>query len=59
MADTSLLAYPQPDAPTNIMTDASNNAVSAVLQQVDNAWLSFQRPSSLERPDTAHSTVNY
>ena len=33
MADASLLAYPQPDAPTNIMTDASSNAVGAVLQQ--------------------------
>ena len=39
MADASLLAYPQPDAPTNIMTDASSNAVGAVLQQqVNDTW---------------------
>ena len=35
----SLLSYPTPDAPTNIMTDASNTAVGAVLQQfINNTW---------------------
>ena len=37
MANASLLWYPKPDAPTNIMTDASNTTVGAVLQQlIDN-----------------------
>lgn len=31
IVNTSLLSYPKPDAPTNIMTDASNTAVRAVL----------------------------
>ena len=39
IADTSLLSCHTPEAPTNIMTDASNTAVGAVLQQMtDNTW---------------------
>ena len=39
MADISLLAHPHHDAPTNIMTDASDTTVGAVLQQeVNNQW---------------------
>ena len=39
IASASLLSYPTPDAPTNIMTDASNTAVGAVLQQlINNTW---------------------
>ena len=39
MADVSLLADPHHDAPTNIMTDASDTAVGTVLQQeVNNQW---------------------
>lgn len=33
LANTTLLSYPQPDAPTCLMTDASDTAVGAVLQQ--------------------------
>ena len=33
LADASLLVHPTPDAPTSIMTDASDIAVGAVLQQ--------------------------
>jgi len=39
MTDDSLLSYPKPDAPTNIITDASNIAVGAVLQQqIEDVW---------------------
>ena len=39
IAEVSLLTHPHHDAPTNIMTDASDTAVGAVLQQeVDNHW---------------------
>ena len=39
LAKASLLAYPQPDAPTCLMTDASDTAVGAVLQQhINGAW---------------------
>ena len=31
IASASLLSYPTPDAPTNIMTDASNTTVGAIL----------------------------
>ena len=33
LANTTLLVHPQPDAPVNIMTDASDIAIGAVLQQ--------------------------
>ena len=33
LANASLLSYPNPDAPTYLMTDASDTAVGAVLQQ--------------------------
>lgn len=33
LSDTSLLAYPQPHEPTSIYTDASVEAIGAVLQQ--------------------------
>ena len=36
IASASLLSYPTPDAPINIMTDVSNTAVGAVLQLIDN-----------------------
>ena len=37
-ANVSLLSHSHVDAPTNIMTDASDTAVSAVLQQINNEW---------------------
>ena len=39
IADVSLLSYPHTNAPTNIMSDASDTAVGAVLQQkIGDAW---------------------
>ena len=39
LASATLLNYPQPNAPINLMVDASNTAVGAVLQQqVKNSW---------------------
>ena len=39
LANTSLLSHPKPDVPTSIMTDASDIAVGAVLQQhIGNDW---------------------
>ena len=39
LANASLLSYPQPDAPTCLMTDASDTAVGAVLQQhIKGTW---------------------
>ena len=39
LASATLLAHPKPHALTNVMTDASNTAVGAVLQQyIDGQW---------------------
>jgi len=39
LAQASLLVHPKPDTPTNIMSDASDTAVGAVLQQfIDGHW---------------------
>ena len=39
LASATLLNHPQPNAPINLMVDASNTAVGAVLQQqVKNSW---------------------
>ncbi len=39
LANASLLSYPTPDAPTCLMTDASDTAVGAVLQQqIHGTW---------------------
>ena len=39
LAQATLLFHPTPDTPTSVMTDASDIAVGAVLQQfVDNQW---------------------
>ena len=60
MTKTSLLSYPKPDAPTNIMTDASNNAVGAVLQQfVDDTWKTIAFFSKTLKPqETKYSTFD-
>ena len=42
LANASLLYHPKPDAPTSIMTDASDKAVGAVLQQcIGDGWHSI------------------
>ena len=44
LASATLLAHPKPEALTNIMTDAADSAVGAILQQfIDGQWqpLSF------------------
>ena len=39
LANASILSYPQPDAPTCLMADASDTAVGAVLQQhIKDTW---------------------
>ena len=39
LVNATLLVHPQPDAPINIMTDASDIAIGAVLQQyLDGQW---------------------
>ena len=38
LANATLLSYPKPDAPTCLMTDASDTEVGAVLQQHNGAW---------------------
>ena len=39
LAQATLLVHPKPEAPTNIVTDASDVAVGAVLQQlIDGEW---------------------
>ena len=60
IASASLLSYPTPDAPTNIMTDASNTAVGAVLQQlINNTWRSIAFFSkTLKAQETRYSTFN-
>ena len=39
LAQANLLSFPKPDALTSIMTDVSDIAIGAVLQQyIDNQW---------------------
>nr|XP_015839708.1 PREDICTED: uncharacterized protein LOC107398802 [Tribolium castaneum] len=57
LANAALLAHPSPEAPLSIMVDASDSAISAVLQQWnDQAWqpLSFftRKLSSTQRKYT-------
>ena len=63
LANATLLAHPKPNALTNIMTDASDSAVGAVLQQfVDGQWQPisfFSKNFNQPKPDTVHSIENY
>lgn len=60
LADAALLAHPLPDAPISLVTDASDVAIGAVLQQrVGAAWQPlgyFSR--QLRPPETRYSTFD-
>lgn len=57
LAHTTLLAHPKPNALTNIMTDASDSAVGAVLQQyVDGQWQSISK--KLQPAETRYSAFD-
>ena len=60
LANASLLAYPKPDAPTSLMTDASDTAVGAVLQQhVNGTWQPISFFSrKLSPAETRYSTFD-
>ena len=60
LASATLLAHPKPHALTNVMTDASNAAVGAVLQQyIDGQWqpISFFS-KKLQPAETRYSTFD-
>lgn len=59
-AKATLLSYPQQDAPTSLMTDASDNAVGAVLQQyIRGSWHPIAFYSRKLRPaETRYSTFD-
>ena len=51
LAEAALLTYPHPNAPISLTTDASDQAVGAVLQQfVDDAWIPLAFFSKRLRP---------
>ena len=60
LANASLLSYPKPDAPTCLMTDASDTAVGAVLQQhINGAWHPISFFSRKMNPaETRYSTFD-
>jgi len=60
LAQATLLFHPKPDAPTCIMTDASNVAVGAVLQQfIDGQWCPVSFFSTkLRSAETRYSTFD-
>ena len=59
IAEESLLSHPHTDAPTNIMTDASDTAVGAVLQQQINEWKPIAFSSERLKPaETRYSTFD-
>ena len=59
--NVSLLLHPKPDAPTNIMTDASDSAVGTVLQQfINSQWCPiafFSR--KLQTAEARYSTFDH
>ena len=60
LANATLLSYPKLDAPTCLMTDASDTAVGGVLQQlIDSTWKSISFFSKKLRPvETHYSTFD-
>ena len=60
LANAALLYYPQPDAPTCLMTDASDTAVGTVLQQhVNGMWHPISFFSRKMTPaETCYSTFD-
>ena len=60
IAEVSLLFHPHTDAPTNIMTDASDTAVGAVLQQqINDEWKPIAFFSKRLKPaETRYSTFD-
>ena len=60
LANVTLLAHPKLHAPTNIMADASDHAVGAVLQQcIGNEWHPISYFSKkLRPPETRYSTFD-
>jgi cleavage and polyadenylation specificity factor subunit 1 len=60
LANATLLAHPEPDAPTCIMTDASDVAVGAVLQQhINGQWCPISYFSkTLKPPETNYNTFD-
>ena len=60
LADTTLLVHPQADAPTCLVTDASDTAVGAVLQQrIESVWSPLAYFSRKLKPaETRYSTFD-
>ena len=60
LANATLLVYPKPDAPTCVMTDASDIVVGAVLQQyVNGMWHPISFLSKKMKPaETRYSTFD-
>ena len=60
MIQATLLVHPKPDALTNIMSDASYNAVGAVLQQfINDKWCPVAFFSKkLKSAETKYSTFD-
>ena len=60
LAEATLLTHPKPGALTSIMTDASDVAVGAVLQQhVQGHWHPLAYSSSLPRPGIVRLIENF
>ena len=60
LVQATLLVHPKPDAPTSIMSDTSDNAVGAVLQQfINNQWCPIAFFSKKFKPaETKYSTFD-
>ena len=55
LAKAALLAHPKPDAFTSIITDASDIAVGAILQQrIENSWCPIAYLSRKLKPSERH-----